>query len=88
MADDDDNVIPFGPRVEITLDDGGELADALLEDCIGEYEDVIVIGFSSDGETTVSGTLSNIADVYDALAGAAQNIASAHLDMLFRGVEH
>lgn len=87
MADDEkpDNVIQFQPRATEadTLD-----ADALLEDCVGEYEDVIILGVDADGEMVVSGNISDVSQVYDMLATAAQNIAMAHLEMLFRGTEH
>lgn len=84
----DDNVIKFTPKHDEPIAPG-ELADALLEDSIGEYDDVIVIGIDQDGETVISGSISNIAEVYELLASAAQNIALAHLDMIFGGAaEH
>lgn len=88
MADDDkkpNNVIQFTPRPDphSTLE-----ADVLLEDCIGEYEDVVVIGVDAEGETTVSGNIADIAWVYEMLSSAAQNIAMAHLEMLYKGTEH
>lgn len=74
------NVIQFRPRSEDhTLE-----ADALLEDCLGEYEDVIVLGVDSTGEMVVSGNIADIAQVYEMLSSAAQNIALAHLEMLFQ----
>lgn len=88
MADDDKkptNIIQFTPRPnqQRALE-----ADALLEDCLGEYEDVVILGVDAEGEMTVSGNISDIAQVYEMLSSAAQNIALAHLDMLFRGTEH
>ena len=86
MADDDkpDNVIQFQPRRE----DHNLPADALLEDSLGEYEEVIVLGIDADGEMVVSGNISDIAQVYEMLSSAAQNIALAHLEMMFSGTEH
>ena len=86
MADDDkpDNVIQFSPRrSDHTLE-----ADALLEDCMGEYDEVVILGVDSTGEMVVSGNISDIAQVYEMLSSAAQNIALAHLDMIFRGTQH
>jgi hypothetical protein len=86
---DDDNVIPFGRRFEATIEpEAGAVADALLEECVGEYEDVIVVGFNDDGEITISGTLTHVADIYDALSTAAQKLALAHLDTVFSGQPH
>ena len=91
MADDEDpkpdNVIQFMPRYEVELEGDTLCADALLEDCVGEYEDVIVLGVDASGEMTVTGNISDIAQVYEMLATAAQNIAMAHLEMLFQGTE-
>lgn len=86
MADDDnpDNVIQFTPRRE----DRVLPADALLEDCLGEYEEVVILGVDADGEMVVSGNISDIAQVYEMLSSAAQNIALAHLDMIFQGTQH
>lgn len=84
MADNDDNIIQFTPR----RDSATFEADALLEDSLGEYEEVIVLGVDSTGEMTVSGNISDIAQVYEMLSSAAQNIAMAHLDMLFQGTRH
>ena len=89
MADEDrpkpSNVTQFRPR----KDDHIALpADALLEDSIGEYEEVIILGVDGTGEMTVTGNISDIAQVYEMLSSAAQNLALAHLDMIFRGTEH
>lgn len=81
----DDNVIPFAPRPQ---SDVALPADALLEDSIGDYEEVIILGLDADGEMTVSGNISSIPQVYEMLSTAAQNIALAHLDMLFHDTEH
>lgn len=84
MADNDDNIIQFTPRRDnIALE-----ADALLEDSVGEYEEVIVLGVDSAGEMTVTGNISDIAQVYEMLSSAAQNIALAHLEMIFQGTAH
>lgn len=87
MADNDDpdkpnNVVQFQPRMDPdqTLE-----ADDLLEDCIGEYSEVIVIGIDSTGEMVVSGNIGCIPQVYDMLSSAAQNLAMAHLEMIFHG---
>lgn len=88
MADDDDkpdNIIQFTPRQE---EDHALPADALLEDCVGDYEEVIILGIDADGEMVVSGNISDIAQVYEMLSSAAQNIALAHLDMIFQGTRH
>ena len=86
MADDDkpDNVIQFQPRRE----DHNLSADALLEDSLGEYEEVIVLGVDADGEMVVSGNIADIAQVYEMLSSAAQSIALAHLEMIFSGTQH
>lgn len=84
MADNDDNIIQFTPR----RDSHALEADALLEDSLGEYEEVIVLGVDAEGEMTVSGNIADIAQVYEMLSSAAQNIALAHLDMLFQGTQH
>lgn len=88
--DDDkpDNVIQFRGSANIGDDDIALPADALLEDCLGEYHEVIVVGIDETGEMIVSGNISDIAQVYEMLATAAQNIAMAHLEMLFHGTEH
>lgn len=86
MADDDkpDNIIQFTPRRDnIALE-----ADALLEDSLGKYEEVIVLGVDAEGEMTVTGNISDIAQVYEMLSSAAQNIAMAHLEMIFQGTQH
>lgn len=83
---DDDNIIRFTPRQ--AEEDHALPADRLLEDCVGEYEEVIVLGVDADGEMTVSGNISDIAQVYEMLSSAAQNIALAHLEMLFQGTQH
>ncbi len=81
---DDDNVIQFTPRRNsIALE-----ADALLEDSMGEYEEVIVVGIDASGEMMVTGNISDIAQVYEMLSSAAQNIALAHLEMIFSGTAH
>ena len=86
MADDnDDNIIPFAPR---PLADKGLPADLLLEDSLGEYEEIIIIGVDADGEMVVSGNIASIPQVYEMLSTAAQNIAMAHLDMLFPEAKH
>lgn len=82
---DDDNILPFAPRKQSSV---ALPADALLEDSLGEYEEVIVVGVDADGEMVVTGNISNIAEVYDLLSTAAQNIALAHLDMLFPEAKH
>lgn len=87
MADDDNsNIVQFRKKA----DEGADRlpADDLLGDCIGEYEDVIILGVDADGEMVVSGNISDIAQVYEMLATAAQNIASSHLEMMFHGTEH
>lgn len=92
MADDDtpkkpDSVVQF--RVKQEAEEDRVLpADDLLEDCMGEYEDVIILGVDSTGEMVVSGNISDISQVYEMLATAAQNIAMAHLEMMFHGTEH
>lgn len=63
-------------------------ADLILEDCMGEYHEVIVLGVDATGEMVVTGNISDISQVYEMLATAAQNIAMAHLEMLFHGTEH
>lgn len=89
MADEDDkfnNILQFRQKVK-----EGEpvlLADDLLTDCMGEYQDVIILGVDADGEMVVSGNISDIVQVYEMLASAAQNIATAHLEMMFHGTEH
>ncbi len=93
MADDDtpkkpDNVVQFHVKPEPEDEPQGLPADDLLADCMGEYEDVIILGVDADGEMVVSGNISNIAQVYEMLASAAQNIATAHLEMMFHGTEH
>jgi hypothetical protein len=82
---DDDNVIQFRPRAG---EDDTLPADVLLEDCMGEYEEVVILGVDATGEMVVSGNISDIAQVYEMLSTAAQNIALAHLDMIFRGTQH
>lgn len=83
---DDDNIIRFTPRRE--EEDHALPADRLLEDCVGEYEEVIILGVDADGEMTVSGNIADIAQVYEMLSSAAQNIALAHLEMIFTGTQH
>lgn len=83
---DDDNIIRFTPRQ--AEEDRALPADALLEDCVGEYEEVIVLGVDADGEMVVSGNIADIAQVYEMLSSAAQNIALAHLEMIFQGTQH
>lgn len=86
MDDDDktDNVIQFTPRSDnIALP-----ADALLEDCVGDYEEVVILGVDADGEMVVTGNISDIAQVYEMLSTAANNLALAHLDMIFKGTQH
>ena len=87
MADDDkpNNVIQFRQREN---DPSALPADALLEDSIGEYDEVVILGVDADGHMVVSGNIASIAQVYEMLSSAAQNIALAHLDMLFSGTEH
>lgn len=93
MADDGkkpDKVVPFRQRPN-DGDDHDHVtlpADALLEDCLGEYEDVVILGVDADGHMVVSGNISDVARVYEMLSSAAQNIALAHLEMIFRGTEH
>lgn len=88
MPDDDkpDNVIQFR-RTGLDTVESVE-ADLILEDCMGEYHEVIVIGLDETGEMVVTGNISDIAQVYDMLATAAQNIAMAHLELLFQGTHH
>lgn len=88
MADDDkpDNVIQF--RGNAQIEDNALPADALLEDCLGEYDEVVILGIDATGEMVVSGNISDVSQVYEMLATAAQNIAMAHLEMLFHGTEH
>lgn len=86
--DDDkpDNVVQFhrtGLEPAETVE-----ADLILEDCMGEYHEVIVVGLDADGEMVVTGNISDISQVYEMLATAAQNIAMAHLEMIFHGTEH
>ena len=82
---DDDNILPFAPRKQSSV---ALPADALLEDSLGEYEEVIVVGVDADGEMVVTGNISNIAEVYDLLSTAAKNIALAYLDMLSPEAKH
>lgn len=89
MADEDDkfnNILQFRQKVQ----EGEPVlpADDLLADCMGEYEDVIILGVDRTGEMVVSGNISDIAQVYEMLATAALNIAMAHLEMMFHGTEH
>lgn len=90
MPQDDDkpnNVLQFSPRA--TVDDDVALpADALLEDCLGEYEEVVILGIDATGEMIVSGNISDLAQVYEMLSSAANNLAIAHLEMMFHGTEH
>lgn len=91
MADDDDkpdNVVQFRGSANIGDDDIALPADALLEDCLGEYEEVVILGIDATGEMVVTGNISDISQVYEMLATAAQNIAMAHLEMIFHGTEH
>lgn len=91
MADDDndnysDNILQFRQRVK----DGAPVlpADDLLEDCMGEYGEVIVIGVDADEEMVITGNIGDVAKVYEMLSSAAQNIALAHLEMMFHGTAH
>lgn len=88
--DDDkpDNVIQFRASANLGDDDIALPADALLGDCMGEYEEVVILGIDATGEMMVSGNISDISQVYEMLATAAQNIAMAHLEMMFHGTEH
>lgn len=82
MADEDspNNILQFRQKVQ----DGEPVlpADDLLEDCMGEYQDVIILGVDETGEMVVSGNISDIAQVFEMLSSAAQNIALAHLEMM------
>ena len=86
MNDDDkpDNVVQFTPRNDSIVIP----ADALLEDCVGEYEEVIILGLNADGEMVVTGNISDVSMVYDMLSSAANNLAMAHLEMAFQGTKH
>lgn len=86
MNDDDkpDNVVQFTPRNDNIVIP----ADALLEDCVGEYEEVVIIGLNADGEMVVTGNISDVSMVYDMLSTAANNLAMAHLEMAFQGTKH
>ena len=89
MADDDDkpdNVIQFR-RTGLEPVESVE-ADLILEECMGDYHEVIVVGLNADGEMVVTGNISDISQVYETLASAAQNIAMAHLEMIFQGTHH
>jgi hypothetical protein len=87
MEDDEkpDNVIQFRRFVDAlpVLP-----ADDLLADCMGDYDEVIILGVDDTGEMVVSGNISDIAQVYEMLSSAAQNIALAHLEMIFQSDGH
>lgn len=86
---DDDNVIQFAPWKNPNFDDGPEItADVLLEDCMGEYRGVVIIGLDADGDMTVSTNVPDPALLYDITQTAAQNIAMAHLMDVFGANKH
>lgn len=91
MPQDDDkpnNVLQFSPRATVDDSEIALPADALLEDCLGEYEEIVILGIDATGEMIVSGNISDLAQVYEMLSSAANNLAIAHLEMMFHGTEH
>lgn len=88
MADDEDrkpeNVIQFraAPKVEPT-----SAPDLVLQEAIGDFEEVIVIGLDSTGYMTVTASERDVGEVYEMLMSAATNVAMAAIDQAF-GVEH
>jgi hypothetical protein len=89
MADDEkpkpDNVIQFRTMPEPGADT--QVADALLQDCVGEYAEVIIVGIDAEGHMTVTTSTSDIGEAYEALMTAATNVAMAAIDEAF-GREH
>lgn len=88
MADNDDefpdNVVAFQPRAS-----GPQMeADLLLDDCIGRYDDVIVIGYNDDGEVEISSSVGGAAATYELLADAATKMALTHIDIVYQGSRH
>jgi hypothetical protein len=89
MADNDDdlpdNVVAFQPRASGTQ----KQTDLLLEDCIGRFDEVVVLGFTEDGELEISGSVEGGAGaVYEAIAEAATQMALVHIDMAYQGSRH
>jgi hypothetical protein len=89
MADNDDdlpdNVVAFQPRASGTQ----KTTDLLLEDCIGRFDEVVVLGFTDDGEMEISSSLEGgAAAVYEAIAEAATQMALTHIDIVYQGVRH
>jgi|694.fasta_scaffold17323_11 hypothetical protein len=88
MADNDDlpdNVVAFEPRASGTQ----KTTDLLLEDCIGRFDEVVVLGFTDDGELEISGNVEGgAAAVYEAIAEAATQMALTHIDMVYQGTRH
>lgn len=46
-----DNIVKFYPK------DAAENPDAVLEQAIGQYEDILILGYNNDGELEPRGTL-------------------------------
>jgi hypothetical protein len=89
MADNDDdlpdNVVAFQPRASGTQKE----TDLLLEDCIGRYDEVVVLGLTDDGELEISSNVEGgAAAVYEAIAEAATQMALVHIDMAYQGSRH
>lgn len=89
MADNDDefsdNVVAFQPRASGTQ----KVTDLLLEDCIGRFDEVVVLGFTDDGELEISSNVEGgAAAVYEAIAEAATQMALTHIDLVYQGVRH
>ena len=88
MADNDDlpdNVVTFQPRASGTQ----KVTDLLLEDCIGRFDEVVVLGFTDDGEMEISSsTDGGAAAVYEAIAEAATQMALTHIDLVYQGSRH
>jgi hypothetical protein len=89
MADNDDdlpdNVVAFQPRAS----GAQKQTDLLLEDCIGRFDEVVVLGFTDDGEMEISSSLDGgAAAVYEAIAEAATQMALTHIDIVYQGVRH
>lgn len=88
MADDGtpkpDNVIQFRTTQE---PDPTQVADLILQEAMGDFAEVIVIGLAEDGYMTVTSSERDVGGVYEMLMSAAMNVAMAAIDQAF-GTEH
>ena len=82
-----DNVVAF--PTNLTAEDPEVDADEVLESCLGDYRQVVIIGIEKDGTQTFTSNVSNPIELYEMMADAASSFAKAQLHLAFHeGTEH